>query len=232
MSTPYYHRLKELPLFSKAKDETIQQFIEMSRLVTYKKNNYVFYDQEDLTSVFIVLTGKLSIYKMSENGQNRIIYILSDGQLLNDDVTQDFSSAINCHVFEEAQIFVCTKTRFIKLMEQDYGFMQGVLEQYTSKLRRTYRQLKNAPANISIEKKVAAKLVKLSYDYGQPHEEGTLINLSLSVTYLADMLSTQRETVSRAIKKLSDQNLISYSNKQLIVYDVKALSDYFKQKTK
>ena len=221
-------QLKTLSLFQSVSDETLNTILAASKKVTYKKNSYVFHDQEELQHVFIVLSGKLSMYKMGENGQKRIVFILDRGHILNDDITAQHLSSINCHVFEESLLLVCPKDVFITQLSVDFSLTKAVLEQYTQKLRRTYRQLKNSPASLSIEKKVAAKLVKLAYDFGQTHPSGTRIELHLSVTYLADMLSAQRETVSRALKKLVQEELIMYEDKTIIIHDVKKLSTFFK----
>ena len=81
---------------------------------------------------------------------------------------------------------------------------------------------------IKVERRVAAKLWKLAKDYGVEVEEGTLINLNISVTYLADMFGAPRETISRALKFLTKENLIISSNKKIIIKDKNELSKFFK----
>ena len=81
---------------------------------------------------------------------------------------------------------------------------------------------------IKVEKRVAAKLWKLAKDYGEEVEEGTLIKLNISVTYLADMFGAPRETISRALKLLSKEDLIINDNKKIIIKDKDRLSKIFK----
>ena len=78
------------------------------------------------------------------------------------------------------------------------------------------------------EKRVAAKLWKLAKDYGVEVEEGTMINLNISVTYLADMFGAPRETISRALKFLTQEDLIIYNKKKIIIKDKDGLSKFFK----
>ena len=79
-----------------------------------------------------------------------------------------------------------------------------------------------------MRKSLAAKLWKLSKDYGKTVEEGTLIDLALSVTYLSEMFGIPRETISRALKILVKEGLIIQRNKRIIVVDKENLSKYFK----
>ena len=95
------------------------------------------------------------------------------------------------------------------------------------KVRRLYRQLKNTTP-LKIEKKVAAKLWKLAKDYGVTTEDGILIDLNITITYLADLFGSQRETISRALGQLEDLKLIKFINKKIVIIDKDKLSYFFK----
>ena len=60
-------------------------------------------------------------------------------------------------------------------------------------------------------------------------ERGVLIDMSLSITYLADMLGSKRETVSRQVKRLTELKLICMEKNRIFVPDIAELSNYFKQ---
>lgn len=59
-------------------------------------------------------------------------------------------------------------------------------------------------------------------------QEGILIKMNLTVTYLADLLGSQRETVSRTLKLLQDKKLIFYKDKNILIYDLNKISEFFK----
>ena len=61
-----------------------------------------------------------------------------------------------------------------------------------------------------------------------PCDNGVIINMNMSITYLADLLGSKRETVSRALKILSNENLIKYENKKIKVINQEKLSEFFK----
>jgi len=91
-----------------------------------------------------------------------------------------------------------------------------------------YRQLKNATGVIRMEKRLAAKLWKLSKDYGVLCDNGLVINMNISITYLADLLGSKRETISRALKILLNENLIEYEDKKIKVISQEKLAEFFK----
>ena len=97
------------------------------------------------------------------------------------------------------------------------------------RIRRLYRQLKNSTST-NIEKKLAAKLYRLGTLYGIENVEDKfiLINLNLTVTYLAKMLGYQRETVSRSIKLLNEKTIILLKDRKFYI-DMEKARQFFKK---
>ena len=97
-----------------------------------------------------------------------------------------------------------------------------------NRIRRLYRQLKNS-VTINIDKRLAAKLVRLGLDYGSKIDGScmTLIDLNLTVTYLAKMLGCQRESVSRAMKSLTNRGIVELDGRKISV-DIDKARGFFK----
>jgi len=220
---------KHLELFQDLTDETLDKLSKVMRVVNYPKKQIVFCDKDRLDEVYIGLSGKFSLYKLNDKGTKRIIFLFGKGILLNDHLRPDFPSAIHCESFEDAATLVCVKADFTRIMSEDFSLAQAVIDQYSSKLRRTYRQLKNTPMNISAPKKLAAKLYSLFRHYGVPTEDGILIDFPLTITHLSEMMGMPRETVSRAFAQLIKESLIEYEKKKIVIYNVNAIICFYRE---
>ena len=126
-------------------------------------------------------------------------------------------------------VMVLPADRFIQVMDKDGRLAREVMGAMALKIRRLYRQLKNTTNAPSGEKRLAAKLFKLGKDYGVCSGDGILIDMNLSITYLADMLGSKRETVSRQVKRLTELGLINMEKNRITIPDMKKISEYFKQ---
>lgn len=219
--------LGRMDIFKDLSEETLDILSEYSELKEYKKGKHVFLDREIVTRIYIVYSGKVSLYKMNESAQKKIVFILGSNKMINDYSIDDLPSSVNCEVFETAEILSIDKNKFLEIMRDDFELTKIFINSQAIKIRRLYRQMKNSTP-IKVEKRVAAKLWKLAKDYGEEVEEGTLINLNISVTYLADMFGAPRETISRALKYLSKEDLIINDNKKIIIKDKDRLSKFFK----
>ena len=221
-------QLEELDIFKNISKTSLEKLAYLGEVKKYTTGSHVFRDKEDVKTLYIVVSGSVSLYKLNENGNKRVIFILGTGKMINDVIIQDLPASINCEIFEEAQILSYDKYTFLDIMENDFNLSKNIIGSLAMKVRRMYRQLKNASGIIRMEKKLAAKLWKLSKDYGVPCDHGVIINMNMSITYLADLLGSKRETISRALKILSNENLIEYENKKIKVINQEKLSQFFK----
>lgn len=221
--------LKELDTFKGIKAKTFEEIRCCGQIREYRKGKNIFIDKEDVTMIYIVLSGKFSLYKLGNNGQKRVVYILGKDRIINEVIIDDLPSSINCEVFESGKLLLIEKNKLISLMEEDFNLTKNTIESLSKKVRRLYRQIKNTSPNILVDKKLAAKLWKLSKDYGEKTDLGVEINLNLSKTYLADMFGSQRETISRTLKELEKKNLIIVKNKRITILNSEKLIEFFKK---
>ncbi|MEG1694789.1 MAG: Crp/Fnr family transcriptional regulator [Eubacterium sp.] len=222
------NRFSELPVFEGLSAKTLEALFKKEHFRCYQKGEHLFRDHEKTALLFILLEGKAALYKITENGQKKVIFILGPGEFLNTDVDSILPNSISCEAFENAEVLCCEKDLIETLMQSDFKLTKKMMDASNRKIRRLYRQLKNATGVIKIEKRVAAKLWKLGNDYGLLEEKGCLVDVEMSVTYLADLMGSPRETISRALKFLTAAGLITQKNKKILIYDMKALAEFFK----
>lgn len=227
MREVYLEAISNMKIFKNISKDSIESLVDICEIKCYQKGRHIFRDKEVIKKIFIVYRGKVSLYKLNESAQKKIIFILGEEDIINAIVLDDLPASVNCEAFENVEILAFDKEKFQEIMEKDFQLTKIIMSSLTIKVRRLYRQLKNSTP-IKVEKRVAAKLWKLSKDYGVKIEDGVLIDLKISITYLADMFGASRETISRALKTLQDNDLIIMDRKKIIVKDRDKLSNYFK----
>lgn len=220
--------LQKYNIFSTAHPDSIETAIQKGKITTYRAGEHIFFDKDPLSYFYILLTGTAMLYKGNENGQTKVVFILGEGELLNEVIFEDLPSAINCKAYNHCIVLTLYKSDFINMMEKDFKLTQNVMNSLSKRVRRLYRQSKNATSVIKIEKKLAAKLWKLGKDYGIPHEDGLLIDFAITITALAELLGSYRETISRALKLLIERDLIIYKEKKIIIKNPDELASFFK----
>lgn len=204
--------------------------IELKKILKERQlstKEILFNERDIVDKVYFLKSGKISIFKMNENGERKIIFILRSGEMINEisfDNTK--STTIGCEAFDKAIILECMGKDFIKVMEEDFTLTKNILISTQNRNRRLYRQLKNS-ISIRIDKKLAAKLYRIGKEFGVCKGEWTLLNVNLTITYIADMLGCKRESLSRAMKILQDEKLVKIEGKKVYIKKDE-LSSYFK----
>ena len=133
--------LKKLPLFSTVSTDTMERFIKEVKINHLSKRNYIIRDNEMTDFVYIIFSGKISVYKLSETGDKRIFFILNEGSILNDDLVNGFPSTIDCECFEDSIILIYDKKKF---------FFRNILK--TRHRNRFYAMPLRLPIKISSHK--------------------------------------------------------------------------------
>ena len=220
--------LAELPVFRDVSHNTLEHLWNKGKVENFPRGTILVRAREPLQTVYIQLTGKSMIYNLTHIGKRKIIFVFGPGALLNEHVLNFHDASLYCETIEASRIFVIPCAWFLEFMEKDFSLARAVLEAQERKMWRMGHQLKNTMGSIYMERKLAAKLWKLSRDFGKMTPDGIEIDIRLTITFLADMLGAPRETTSRLCKNLSEAGLIRMDKRRIMIINPEKLSHFYK----
>lgn len=227
--------IDKIKLFSNISETTKNKMKNIAIKKILKKGNILFSAEDNLEYIYGILAGKTAIYRINTEGQKRVFFILGEGELINEVIFDNLPVSADCEAFEDTIVIRFNKSEFLKLMQEDFNLTMQILNSMGKKQRRLYRQLKNT-LPIGMEKKLAAKLWKLAKDYGENSKnkeyEWKKINMNISTTYIACMLGTSRETISRAMKQLQKVGACRWEGRTLYVKEDILLKYYRTKESK
>ena len=195
---------------------TREKLITNGLIRSYKKGEIIFRDQQEVDRFYFVISGYVNLYKVNMKQSQKVIFIYGAGEMLNEVLIDRPKASINCEALSE-------------VVEQDFGLTLAIMKSSVKKTRRLYRQLANTSNMVHVDSQVASKLWKLARDYGEVTEEGVKINFELSISFLADMIGSKRETVSRIVNRFCKEGLLRTRRNIFIVVDMNGIKDYSKE---
>lgn len=222
------NELSQLEFFSGVAAGTLEQLWNVGKVMDYPKGTVLMRAKEPAGFIYIQLTGKSMMYNLTHLGKRKILFIFGRGIMLNEHVFNDHTTSIYCETIDRSKIFVVPCVEFVKVMAEDFMLVKNVLEMQERKMWRLSHQLKNTMSSIYLERKLASKLWKLSRDFGIQTEEGIEIDISMTITFLADMLGVSRETTSRVCSMLAEYRLIKMNKKRIVIIDHDKLSAFYR----
>ena len=221
--------IEAIEIFKGIAPSSIIEIKNNSDVIELKKNKALYSDRQILSYVYFLVSGNVSLVKSNENGESKIIFLLSSGAMINQPMMRKNTSAVECWGYENSKILRVSFENFDRILSKDYALTKNCMFYMEKRIRRLYRQLKNS-VTANIDKKLAAKLYRLATEHGLNDgykENFTLINLNLTITYIAKMLGSQRETISRTIKSLTNKEILFTENKKIYI-DMEKAKNFFK----
>ena len=223
-----YKNTEPLWALKECHTDTRLEFLRRGNILSYPKGHLCLRAREENTNIFFILSGKVQIYNLTKCGKKKILFILGKNHIANESLVGK-QNTIFCETIENCSFYVIRRELLLSLMEGDFPFTKTLLQYQERKLWRLEHQLKNTMGSIYLERKLASKLWKLARDFGIPTEKGILIDMDLSITFLADFLGAPRETTSRVCRKLADYGLIVTEKKRIYIPDPQKMASFYKQ---
>ena len=195
------------------------------KIIEIKKGHILFSEREEIESLFIVVDGFMALYRNSRYGEIKVIFICTNGELLNEVVLQNEKTSICSKALTDTKLLAIHKSEIYKLLKENPDLQMLLFNSLAKKTRRLYHQVGNANGTYPLEKRLAAKIWKLARDYGYETDEGKRISFETTVTFLANMLGSKRESVSRQISQMKANNILIHENGYLIIKNMDKLKE-------
>ncbi len=217
--------------FNEQLEYILSKFGEYATVKAFDKNELIFNESDVTENIYLVRSGKVEIFKLTKSWEERLLFILAKGSLLNEEILFSESSkcATCCRAFDNTQVVIIPKNVILREMKTDFKLVELIFTGQSLKLKRTFRQLKNSGTNVTINKKVASKLWKLSVDYGIETKNGIFIDIGLSSSVISKMVGAKRETVSRCLNTFKKDCIIKIDGDSITIIKSDVLKDIFEQ---
>lgn len=209
-----------VPIFNHLKDEQMAAVMNVVHSSTYKKGEHLFHAGDASDVLYVVHTGKVRIYRLSEGGKEQMIRLLLPGEFTGElALFQESEHESYAEVIEEAQICRISRADLQELLGRFPTISLHVLTELATRLDKAEQQT----TRVATEK-VHVRLAHFLAELMPPFESEAEITLPMTRKDLATHLGTTPETVSRTLKTFEkDGYLTQKGTKRMIIHDVDEL---------
>ena len=219
--------MKDLDIFSALNHSEREQIGDLALKRTYHKNEIIFHEGTEADSIYLIKTGRVKLYKVSEEGKEFTLDYLKAEDIFGE-VTffEDALHTMNAVAMENTFICSCTKELFVKLLNNPetslkiVQYMVRKINAYTEHIsRNTFRDVKS---------RVLGILCRLAESYGIQTNAGLTIAIDLTHQEIGNLVSASRVMVSNVLGELRKEHLI-YTDGQRITLTTEGITLYQKQ---
>lgn len=190
------------------------QMIQMCKGETqrqFKRMRTILYQGEIPKSVYIIKKGVIRAYNIAENGEERNVELLSDGDILPLPWIYNVSNAVLYYydAFSDVQVYVLSREHFFELVEK-HKLTQEVLHLTARRYTASTMHI-NALLQAHAQNKIAQGLQYLALSHGTKLGSGKFrVDIRLTQQDLANLVGVTRETAAVELNKLRDKGVIQY----------------------
>jgi len=217
--------LKHCPLFAGLGTEELNKVRAIAILKQFRKKEILFSDGEEAKGFYVVLSGKVKVFKVSPEGKEQILHVVTtpdafaEAALFLEGPYPAFAEALT-----DCQLFFFPKGSFIHLIEKNPRLginMIITLSQYLKRFAMLIEELSLK----EVSSRIAKYLLDLSVKSSRGGKSGHEVELDLSKTQLALKLGTISETLSRTLAKMKARRMIDVRKNRILILNREALEE-------
>jgi len=222
MSTNIAVFLKRSFLFNSLSEKELKTISGFCSLKKLFKNQTLFLEGDPAQAFFMVVSGKIKIFKLSGEGKEYIIHIHREGDIIAEAAIFDKKSfPANCNAVDDSLVVSIPKTDFINLINTSPSIAIKFMSAYSKRLREFVSVIEELSGS-DVRKRFARYIINnLDKNSSKP-----IVKLSISKKELAAMLGTVPETISRTIAILKKQGIIDTKNKDIVITNINKLKAF------
>ena len=206
-----------IPFFSMLTPEEIRQVEQHFVTRRYAKDEIVLFEEDASSFMYLVYSGKVRVVKQTEEGREQIITIHKKGDFFGEmSLLDGMTAPATIIAHEDAVIGVLSKSDFEEHLLKHEMIRRRIIDLLCHRLRDSWAVIKILSVD-GAENRVKAILERLQELCGVKDDRGVIINVKLTHQQIADYASLTRETVSRVLKNLEKEGLISILENKTIV---------------
>jgi len=215
------HIISQTPLFQNLPEADLKKIHRIAKDRFYNKGQTVFTEGDDGDGFYVVVAGKVKIYKVSLEGKEQILHIYGTGSPFGEvPVFSGEQFPANAQTLLKSHLLFFPRTAFTELISKNPSLCLNMLAVLSMRLRQFTLQVEN----LSL-KEVPGRLASYLLYLAQEQASDVTVSLPISKGQLASLLGTIPETLSRILSKMGNSGLIEVSGGQIMLLDPVGLEE-------
>ena len=193
----YIKFLSELPLFNDIQDQEIKSILSLIKVRNYKKGEILSINVDKRPRLYITLDGQFKLTKVNERGGEMIIKVVNKGEVVS---PMHFSHyyEVSAQFIKETALLYLSEDTVNKLVKDNPSFAKNIINMLAEDIQSLMMtaevwRLKNTTERVGW--------------YLASVNTNNMGKLPISKSLLASHLGMTPESLSRALKKLSNEGI-------------------------
>lgn len=195
-------------------------------LRNFSAKETIFIEKDGCDQVYFILSGEVKVTSFHSNGKEVWHATLSEGYTFGEMAAiSGRCRSATVETLKPSQIGILEKTYFLAALESEAGLALCFLKDMAARLQKT-TEYSNERIALDIPGRICAELLRQAKDMPTESSAGKevfAVHPDLTVTALAQRINANRETVSRTISALTEDQCLKKIGRQFFITDMDAM---------
>ncbi|MBW1722600.1 MAG: Crp/Fnr family transcriptional regulator [Deltaproteobacteria bacterium] len=213
------HHLANVPLFRGLPFDQLRDLADIAEERRVERGTMIFHDGDEGNGFYVVIAGRVKIYKLSFDGKEQILHLFGPGEPFGEvPVFAGQRFPANAQSMEPGLLLFFPREAFVELITGNPFLALNMLAVLSVRLRR-FAHLIDDLSLKEVPGRLAAYLLYLS-----ERKMGSLdFELGITKGQLAALLGTIPETLSRILSRMKSRGLIETEGRRIRILDLEGL---------
>jgi CRP/FNR family transcriptional regulator, cyclic AMP receptor protein len=210
--------LRRVPLFESLSDADLNSFADFVRERSYPKGSVIVFEDDPGDALYVVASGQVKVVLVAEDGREVILSVLGPGSFFGEmAILDDEPRSAHVIAMEESNLLMLRREDFQARLRSMPDVAISLLKEISRRLRRADEKI-GSLVLLDVHGRLAHLLLRMADE-----EQGDRITRKLTHHTIAQMIGSSRETVSRAMRNLVEQNVIEVTRTDIALKNRQAL---------
>lgn len=214
-------QIKDIVLFQGVSSEKIQLLAAQATYKKFKPGEMVIGESDPIRSFYVVLSGQLKLYRSSVDGKEQTLQLLGPGDpfgLCTAFATDPFPASAMAIV--ESSVILIPGTVMEAMARQEPAILFNIIQILSQRLKDSMTLIESLALK-EIPGRLASFLCHLlPKDIA---DKKTSVELTISQRELAKILGATPEALSRALRKMANDGILSTAGRVITILNPKTL---------
>jgi len=181
-----------------------------SKYISLDPNEVLFREGDNADGFYAVETGGLKATRLSPDGNEQLIALFSDGEVIGEmAIFDEFPRSATITALKPSTVIFCSRDAFFEFADENPPIYRHMLSMMAGRLRATNDSLA-ARDFLALPGQLSQALTRLADGFGREMVSGSVrIEYKLTQSELGAMIGASRENVSRVLNQWKRAGLIS-----------------------
>lgn len=210
-------------LFARASESLLENFVQAAQIVTLKKGDTLFLQDDEADAFYIVLTGWLKLFRETLDGNEAVIDMVTNGHIFAEtSILEDGVHSYGASAIEDVRVLRLPTAILKKAITEDNTMALSMLTSLSRHRKRQTREIESLTLQ-NASQRIGCFLLRLCHqDDSGPIE----LRLPYDKSLIAARLGMKSETFSRALNKLREETGIAVKGATVVIPTLDVMSSF------